>query len=140
MVSRVLRYVPPQSQVHSDFWYDFAGVGHSITASTPRQLVPLIVYDFYRVFIPLMVSYVVRRLLCIPKLNPVRCPLDVCWEVVAHTRVEAEELLSVEHGGDCGHFVGCIGLGRCFRFVLVWLLRLCQQQLVGPLAARVGGC
>ena len=140
MVSQVLRYVPPQSQVHSDFWYDFAGVGRSITASTPRQLVPLIVYEFYRVFIPLMVSYVVRRLLCIPKLNPVRCPLDMCWEVVTRTQVEAEELLSVEHGGDCGHFVGCVGLVRCFRSVLVWLLRLYWQRLVGLLVARMDGC
>ena len=140
MVSQVLRHVPPQSQVHSDFWYDFAGVGRSITAGTPCQLVPLIVYEFYRVFIPITVSYVVRRLLRIPKLNPVRCSLDVRWEVVAHTRVEAEELLSVEHGSDCGHFVGCVGLGQCFHFVLVWLLHLCWQQLVGPPAARVGGC
>ena len=87
-----------------------------------------------------MVSYMVRRLFCIPKLNLVRCPLDVCWEVVARTRVEAEELLSVEHGVDCGHFVGCIGLGRCFHFVLVWLLHLCWQRLVGLLVARVDGC
>ena len=87
-----------------------------------------------------MVSYVVRRLLCIPKLNPVRCSLDVRWEVVVRTRVEAEELLSVKHGGDCGHFVGCVGLGRCFRFVLVWLPCLYWQQLVAPLVACVGGC
>ena len=119
MVSQVLRFIPPQSQVYPDFWYDFAGVGRLITTGTPSQLVPLIVYELYRVLIPLTVSYMVCRLILVPKLNPIRCSLDVCWEVVAHTRAEAEELLSVELGGDCGHFVGCTGLEGCSHSVLV---------------------
>ena len=82
----------------------------------------------------------VRRLILVLKLNPICCFPDVCWEVVTCMWVKAEELLSIELSGDCGHVIGWVGLEGCFHFVLVWLLRLCWQLLVVPLVVRVGGC